>query len=423
MGNYRRKSSFVGLWAALIACWLVGCSATGTTAASPNATPGAIDWAHPSHMQALDLANRYLATMSLDHKIGQMLMVQYISSNYDSDAQQITQQIQPGALVLYRYQMTSLPAAQTLIASAQHDSPIQMLVSADNEGGFIDNLSNMFPPRPSATDIGYRNDPRFAYDQGKLLAQNMLQVGLNTDLAPDVDVQTIDGPDQSTRTYGTTPTQVSLLAGQVLDGLQQNGVVGTLKHFPGLGDASTDAHLSLPVINETHAQIEAIDLGPYRALINSSDPPGMIMSTDLLMPALDDHWPAELSPTIINGVLRGELHYDGVVLTDALYMQGITKATGNYPGMSQFDAGVQAIKAGCDMLLDGYDLTSSWEMIHTIENAIQNGVLSVARINQSVQRILMLKIERGLMPRSPNPAPGVPQPQLAGFAVLPGDQA
>lgn len=419
----RRTTITTLLWVAVMGMWLASCasSSRATTATNGPLTPHALVWARVPQAQAVILAQRYLAGMTLDHKIGQMFMEQFISSTYDSDAQQIMQQIQPGALVLYRYQMTSLSAAQTMIASAQHASPIPMLVSADNEGGVIDNLSQMFPPRPSATEIGYTNNPQFAYDQGKQYAHDMLEVGLNTDLAPDVDVQTVDGPDQSTRTYGSTPAQVIRLAGAELQGLQDNGVIGTIKHFPGLGDATTDAHQSLPVIHETRAQIESIDLAPYRALINSSDPPGMIMTTDLSMPALDNYWPAELSPTIITGILRNELHYNGVVLTDALYMKGLSDKTGNYPGVDQYQAGVLAIKAGCDMLLDGYDITSSHLMVQTIENAIQSGQLTVARINQSVMRILTLKFERGLLPFTPQPVPGAPQPQFLSLAQLPID--
>lgn len=405
---------------AVMAIWLVGCnSAQNTATSSSTTTAHSLVWGRLSHAAATTLALRYMQGMTLKQRIGQMIMEQFFSATYDDAAKQIMAQIQPGALVLYRYQMTSIPGAQAMIAGAQHDSPVPMLVSADNEGGFIDNLSNMFPPRPSASEIGYRNDPQYAYDQAKQYAHDMLEVGINTDLAPDVDVQTIDGPDQSTRTFGSTPQQVIRLAGAEVDGFQHNGVIATLKHFPGLGDASVDAHRGLPIINESLSQINSIDLEPYRALIASTDPPGMVMSTDLLMPAIDDYWPAELSYKTITGVLRNQLHYDGVVLTDALYMRGLSEQTGAFPGVDQFTAGVLAIKAGCDMLLDGYDIYSSTLMVQTIANAVQSGELTEARINDSVRRILTLKFERGLIPFSPSSTPGAPHPQFQPQANLP----
>src|SRR6185437_1794328 len=136
------------------------------------------------------------------------------------------------------------------IAATQRAANIPLLTAADNEGGFINNLRNMYPPFPSATQIGATRDPANAYADSKLIAQDMLAVGLNTDLAPVVDVQTVPyGADIHDRTYGTTPDQVIQMAGGALAGLQDNGVIGTLKHFPGLGAAVPDAHFTLPIVN------------------------------------------------------------------------------------------------------------------------------------------------------------------------------
>ncbi|HEX6122548.1 MAG TPA: glycoside hydrolase family 3 N-terminal domain-containing protein, partial [Ktedonobacterales bacterium] len=176
-----------------------------------------------------------------------------------------------------------------------------------------------------------------------------------------------------------------------LDGMQDNGVIGTLKHFPGLGDALEDAHLSLPVINRTRGQIESVELAPYRAMIDSGKAQ-MVMSTDLLMPAFDPVLPAELSPAIITGLLRGELGFDGVVMTDALYMAGIA----NKWSMPQ--AGVMAIEAGCDMLLGPWNVSQMRAMFVAIQNALKSGAISKARLDQSVRRILTLKMRMGLIP-------------------------
>jgi len=241
----------------------------------------------------------------------------------------------------------------------------------------------------------------------------MASLGLNMDLAPDVDVQLVDGPDQSSRTFGTTPQQVTKMASAFLDGLQSTGVVGAVKHFPGLGAATTDAHLSLPVINRSRSQIEQVELAPYRDLINSGDPPAMVMSTDLLMPAIDPTLPAEISPPTITGLLRDELHYDGVVVTDALYMDGISK------NFNQYQAGVMALKAGCDMLLGPSDVYSAQAMVDAIKGAIQNGTLTEARINQSVHRILLLKAEHGMLTFPHQTPPVTPTPHLLGVIAPP----
>jgi beta-N-acetylhexosaminidase len=403
--------------------WLAGCSGSTTnppTGAHATLTPGATGSAPkatPTPPTLADKVDQYISTMSLDARIGQMLMLQFTTVGYVGDSVTMMRQFQPGALILYKYEMPDAASVLNMTSRAQQDAHIPLFIAADQEGGFIDQLIHIDGMRPSATDIGYRDDAHFAYQQGMQNAKDMRALGLNMDLAPDVDVQLVDGPDQSSRTFGTTPGPVTNLAGAFLDGLQQNGVVGALKHFPGLGAASTDAHLSLPVINRTRAQIEQVELGPYRDLINSADPPAMVMSTDLLMPAIDPTLPAEISPTIITGILRDELHYDGVVVTDALYMDGIAK---NY---SQFQAGVMAIKAGCDMLLGPANVETTQAMVTAIKAAIRAGTLTEARINQSVHRILLLKAQRGLWkpPTTSAPSPGTPTPapHLLGVVALP----
>ena len=192
-----------------------------------------------------------------------------------------------------------------------------------------------------------------------------------------------------------------------MTGMQSAGVAVCLKHFPGLGDAKIDAHLGLPVIKESRDQIESIDLAPYRALIATGQVQ-MIMTTDLLMPALDPKLPAELSPTIVDGVLRQELGYNGVVVTDALYMAGISKK------WSEPQAGVLSIEAGDDMLVGPFTAGQVAYMISALKSAISSGQITKARIDESVRRILTLKMRMGLLPI---PMGVAPVPPLGSMTV------
>jgi beta-N-acetylhexosaminidase len=219
----------------------------------------------------------------------------------------------------------------------------------------------------------------------------MAALGFNVNLAPDVDIQLVTGPDLGSRNFGTNAQTVITYAGAYLTGLQNNGVLGTLKHFPGLGDSTIDAHLGLPLINRTRDQIESVELAPYRSLIATGQV-GAVMTTDLLMPAIDPNLPAELSPTIIDGILRGELGFDGVVITDALYMDGIAAR------YSMPEAGVLSILAGCDMLEGPMSPSQVMAMEDALRAAIQSGRLTKDRIDQSVRRILILKMRMGLIP-------------------------
>ncbi len=182
-----------------------------------------------------------------------------------------------------------------------------------------------------------------------------------------------------------------------MDALQSHGVVATLKHWPGIGDVTLDPHLTLPTIDAPMSQLESQHFATFRALLAHN--PGMIMVTHVLVNAVDPTMPATLSPKMVNGILRGELGYNGVVMTDSLYMQGIAER------YSLPQAGVLAVLAGDDLLEGAYDTNSMQQMIAALKAAISSGQISVSRIDQSVQRILALKIRFGLLPLRYPPHP------------------
>jgi beta-N-acetylhexosaminidase len=175
-----------------------------------------------------------------------------------------------------------------------------------------------------------------------------------------------------------------------LQGLQQNGEIACLKHWPGIGSTNGDPHLTLPVITRSLQDLESTDFAAFRNLLPMQ--PSMIMVTHVMIPALDPNLPATLSPKIVQGVLRGELGYNGVVLTDSLYMKGISL---HY---SLGEAGVLSVIAGDDLLEGAWDSASMSEMLNALKTAIAQGRISLARIDQSVRRILLLKQQYGLLP-------------------------
>lgn len=343
------------------------------------------------------LATRYLSRMSLDEKLGQLFVAELVGPAYTADNAALIERLHAGGILLYNREMPTFTAAHSLIATSQAHARIPLFVVVDEEGGWVDRMGDIYGFRPSASMIAATGSTAFARQEAVRVAQDMHSLGLNFDLAPDVDVALVNGPDQSTRTFGSTPDQVTAFASGYLDGLQSNGIIGCIKHFPGLGAATHDAHLGLPVITRTHAQIEQVELAPYRSLI-AHNAPGCVMSTDLLMPALDPHMPAELSYPTITGVLRNELGYDGVVVTDALYMQGISQL------YSMPQAGVLAIQAGVDFLMGPWDPAQMAAMIAALKSALASGRISMARIDQSVTRLLELKLRFGIIssPQQPN---------------------
>lgn len=347
----------------------------------------------PTRLRSQQLAQLYVSHMTLDEKLGQLFMVQaltYHNSANTPDTMYMLNQLHAGGIIMYAIQMNTLTQTKGDIQQMQQQASIPLLVSADEEGGYVERVQKIFGDRPGALQTYQTGDVNKATQLGESITHDLHILGINTDLAPDVDVQQVDGPDQYLRTWGYTPQSVITYGGAYLRAVQGNGEIAAMKHFPGLGAATTDAHTSLPIIKSSKEHIYATDLAPYQALLSSTNPlndPGMIMTTDLMMPALDPTLPAELSPTIITGILRNQFHYDGVVITDALWMDGIAQK------WNLVQASIMALNAGCDMLLGAIGSQQMLMVLHGLKAALADGQLSMARVDQAVTRIIALKYQ------------------------------
>ena len=344
------------------------------------------------------LARMYLSHMTLNQKLGQLFMVQYWGYSYSSDLETMIHNQYAGGVIMYAAQMKSFNQTKKDIVRVQKKAWMPLLISADEEGGFVERISNIFGHRPGALETYQTGNIQNAAKLGNSIAHDLQALGINTDLAPDVDVPVLQGPDQYMRTWGYTPQEVIDWGGTYLRAIQGDGEIACLKHFPGLGAATTDAHQNLPVVKRSRDQLYSTELAPYKYFVQSQnklDNPGMIMTTDVMMPALDPTMPAELSHTIVTDILRHKLGYDGVVLTDALYMLGIANKW-NVP-----QAVVLAIEAGNDMILGVRDSSVLREAVAALKQAIAAGSLSMERIDESVARIIALKIQYNLWPSTP----------------------
>ncbi len=352
------------------------------------------------YMKYKQLASIYVSHMTLDEELGQLIMVEYADTSYSSDLDTMINKLHAGGVIMYEFQMNTFDQTKHDIAEMQQRASIPLLISTDEEGGpYVHRLSHIYGYRMSATDIYNTGNPQVATQQGIKAAHDLLSLGINENLAPDVDVNLVNGYDMVTRTFGNTPQSVITYAGAYMKALQGNGVIACIKHFPGLGDATPDAHTTLPVVNRTRDQIYSVELAPFKAFIQSPDSllnPGMIMPTDVMMPAIDPVYPAELSHIFMTDILRKQFGYDGVVLTDALYMQGITQK------WSMYQAAVMALNAGNDMLLGPTGADQMLATINALKAALQNGTLSKARVDEAATRIIALKMEDHLMPALPS---------------------
>ena len=337
-----------------------------------------------------------MAGMSLDQKLGQLIVVEYLGNNYQNGLHYMISQQFVGGFMYQQSNHNFNPPynvesnVYALSQQAMQDAKIPLIIATDQEGGLVNRLYTFHGYLPSAADMAASGNPNYALQQGTQSAKWMLRLGINTDLAPVVDVHTVDPAILESRMFGSDPQTVATYAGAFLNGLQNNGVAACLKHFPGLGAISSDPHAGLPTVNRSLADLNRIDLAPYKLMLQK-DQPAMIMSTDVLMPAIDPNLPAELSPKAITGILRDQLGYDGVVITDGLYMGGISQR------WSLSEAAVLSIIAGNDMIEGPYTPSLVAGVVAAFHQAIQQGTLTMDRVNQAVERILLMKIHYGMI--------------------------
>jgi beta-N-acetylhexosaminidase len=339
--------------------------------------------------------NTIVENMTLDMKLGQMLIVQFVGPDYSSDLHVMLTQYHVGAVLIFaaNQNIVNRPQLQGLIQHMQQNSQLPLAIAIDQEGGYVNRLVKLNGPRPTAAAIGASDDPQKARAAGTQDAQDLASYGINLNLAPVIDVDNNSSSElhQDQRTYGNTAARVTQMAAAYLQGLQQSGkVLGTLKHFPGLGSVTVDPHVGVAQLTRSKDQLEQIDWQPYRALLKQGNVHA-IMVTHEVVTAIDPTRPSTLSAPVVTGVLRDELHYQGVIMTDSLTMQGIIDYT------PEDQAAALAVEAGSDLLMGASTPRDVASMIAGMKEALRTGALSEQHINASVQRILMMKYEMGLL--------------------------
>ncbi len=336
-----------------------------------------------------DIVSRIIKGMTLDQKLGQMVIVEFYGSTLTSDLMQMVQSNQISGVLIENKNgnAQTRPQLIALNKAMQAQSPIPLFITTDYEGGVVNELRQITGERPSNASIGASNDLHQAYNAGNGAARDLTGLGLNVNFMPIVDILTNpNNPGLPQRSFGNNPTLVTNMGRAYLKGLSDGGIVGCLKHFPGLGSANLDPHLSLPYMDRSVATLNAVDIVPYRTMINEGIVP-MVMVTHILNPQLDPKLPTSLSPNVVTNLLRDNLNFKGVIISDTLWMGGIS----NTYNLSQ--AAVLAVKAGTDLLLGPRGLAEAQTMIYGLKQAVQNGTLTEGQIDASVGRILALKLK------------------------------
>jgi len=349
------------------------------------------------------VANAWVETtlrkMSVDEKIGQLLFTTYHGSFTPTDAaayQQMMHDVNDlhvgGFITITQITPLGIVKSQAyptavLLNQLQAKSKLPLLIGADFERGAAMRLDEG-TSFPTAMALAAAGDPQDAYTMGKITALEARAVGIQWIYAPDADVNNNPGnPIINTRSFGEDPARVAQFVSAFVKGVQENGGLATAKHFPGHGDTAADSHIDLPVIHADRERLEHLELVPFRAAIAAGA--GSVMTAHLSIPALepDSNTPATLSHNILTGLLRDELGFEGLVVTDAMDMGGITVRFA--PG----EAAVRAVVAGADALLMPPVPDAAFE---ALQAAVKSKRISKERLDASVRRILQAKARLGL---------------------------
>jgi beta-N-acetylhexosaminidase len=331
--------------------------------------------------------------MTLPEKVGQLLVPTVPGRTAAAGGAGLVRRYHVGGVIYFGSNIGDAAQVAALSAglqqAARSQSPhLPLLIGTDQESGIVSRLAGVTTVFPGQMAAGAARDPALIRAQDQATGTAMRALGINLDYAPVADVN-VDpaNPVIGIRSFGAHPGLVSTMTAAAVDGFHQAGEVTVAKHFPGHGDTDVDSHTGLPVIHHTLRQWWRIDAPPFQAAIRAGV--DEIMIGHIEVPALDDSGqPASLSPGIVTGLLRDQLGYQGVVVTDSLQMAGVLQ------GHTPAQVAVQAIQAGCDQILMPGDPGVAY---HALLRAVQHGRITLAQLDASVARIVSLKLSRGLL--------------------------
>lgn len=326
------------------------------------------------------------AGMTLDEKIGQMIIAGVEGTSLLAADQALIRDHGVGGVIFYADNIESAAQTKKFVdeaKAANRNDELPLIVSVDQEGGRVARLKGV-DKIPTAGAIGERNDAAYARSIGEKLGEQLLSQGFNLDYAPVLDVNSNpNNPVIGDRSFGASAAVVSKLGIPVMQGLESNNVIPVVKHFPGHGDTSVDSHISLPVVNKSLAELDKLELVPFKKAI--AEKAEVVMIAHILLPKLDKQFPSSMSKAIITDLLRGKLGFEGIVITDDMTMGAIAK---NY-GIGE--AAVQSVKAGSDIVLVAHGADNAIDSIEAIKQAVKTGRISEQRIDESIARIFTLK--------------------------------
>lgn len=328
--------------------------------------------------------DKIVASMSKTEKVGQMVMIGIHGTEITDDSKYMLNQYHIGGIILFDRNMKSVEQVKSLTEDLQKNAnqKVPLFIGIDEEGGDVVRMAEALTPPPAQMDIGESNDPELAKKWAVKTAQSLKAMGINVNFAPVADVGSNDR-----RSYSNDFNVVTQFVKAASSGYEQEDMIYALKHFPGIGKATVDSHLDGSVINATKDELMAEDIVPFKTIVTENNPYNyMILVSHLTYSNLDNENPASLSDKVITDLLRKELGFSGIVITDDTEMGAIS----NYNDFKNI--GVKAVKAGADIVMVCHEYEHETDVYLGILEAVDNGEISQKRIDESVKRIVKAKL-------------------------------
>ena len=327
--------------------------------------------------------------LTLEQKIGQMIMAGFPSDSFDDHVRELIHEYHIGNIILFSRNVGDSSQIQSLTEDIQDNMMetigLPALISIDQEGGMVTRIFDGATLLPGSMAISATGDVDNARKIGEIMGKELKALGINMNLAPTLDVNNNPlNPVIGVRSYGEDPQRVAEFGLEFIKALQAEGVIATGKHFPGHGDTQVDSHLDLPLVPHTMDRLNEVELYPFKVAIEGGI--DAIMTAHILFKELaEEDRPATLSYNIITKLLREDLGFEGLVITDSMEMDAISK----YYGTAK--AAVMSICAGADLILVSHTLKTQIETVEKVKEAVLEGIIPIERIDESVERILGMK--------------------------------
>lgn len=328
--------------------------------------------------------DKIVASMSLSEKIGQMVMIGVHGTDITDDSAYMLNQYHIGGIILFDRNMRSIEQVKTFTNNLQKNAnqKIPLFIGIDEEGGNVVRMKNALTPPPSQYEIGITNDTEQAKKWAIKTSQSLKEMGININFAPVADVNSND-----TRSYSGDHNVVTAFVKAAATGYEHENMIYSLKHFPGVGKGKVDSHFESSMIDASKDILLSDDIIPFKTIIKENNPENyFILISHLTYTDLDNEKPASLSKKIITDLLRKELGFSGIIITDDMEMGAIA----NHNDFRT--VGVKAVKAGVDIVMVCHEYEHETDVYLGLLDAVNNGEISLDRIDESVKRIVRAKL-------------------------------